>query len=154
MIFCACQVFSFVIFCACQRQNFFIGWYSTRPINTRPKMRENIMLPIIILMSHLRVFSLHYFVKLPPLCNRGGSHGRHSSSFPTTVRANRVKLHVTCSGFVLKFPSLASTCVELVSMQPTKHSIIRGALSAVNLYTDVFVSGFDMDRYEHTRHTC
>ena len=51
-----------------------------------------------------------------------------------------------------KFPSHASNCVELVSMQPTRHSIIRGALSAVNLYTDAFVSGVDMDPYEDTSH--
>ena len=51
-----------------------------------------------------------------------------------------------------KFASHASNCVELVSMQPTRHSIIRGALSAVNLYTDAFVSGVDMDPYEDTSH--
>ena len=51
----------------------------------------------------------------------------------------------------LLFSSLASTCVEQVSMQPTKHSsIIRGALSSVTLYTDALVSGFDVDPYEHT----
>ena len=51
------------------------------------------------------------------------------------------------------FPSLASTSIELVFMQPTKHSTIRGALSTLNLYNDAFVSGFDMDPYKHTRHT-
>ena len=49
-----------------------------------------------------------------------------------------------------EFPSLTSACVELVPIQPTTHSIIRGALSAVTLYTDTFVSGFDQDHYEHT----
>ena len=28
---------------------------------------------------------------------------------------------------------------------------MRGALSAVTLYADAFVSGFDMDPHEHTR---
>ena len=57
-------------------------------------------------------------------------------------------------GIFRKLPSLASTCVELMSMQLTKHRKMRGALYAVNLYTDALVSGFDMDPYEHTCRTC
>ena len=53
--------------------------------------------------------------------------------------------------------SLASTCVELVCIHAnyqydTQHAGCE-ALSAVSLYTDVFVSGFDLDPNEHIRHT-
>ena len=48
--------------------------------------------------------------------------------------------------------------VVLVYMQPTTHSITRGdethaAFTAVTLDVDGFVSGFDLDPNEHTRHT-
>ena len=43
---------------------------------------------VFFFLSHLRVFSPHYFVKLPPLRNSyPGSHGPHSSLFPSTARA-------------------------------------------------------------------
>ena len=61
------------------------------------------------------------------------------------------------SMFRIKFPSLASPCVELVCINQTyqysaKHAGCE-ALSAVSLYTDAFVSGLDLDPNEHTRHT-
>ena len=52
-----------------------------------PKVQE-IHLCLRFFLSYLRVFSVHYFVNLPPFRNSyPGSHGTHSSPFPTTVRA-------------------------------------------------------------------
>ena len=58
--------------------------------------------------------------------------------------------------FRIKFPSLASPCVELVCIHATYHYNSQHpgceALSAVSLYTDTFVSGFDLDLHKHIRH--
>ena len=47
------------------------------------------------------------------------------------------------------FSSVASTSVDLLSMKATEHRIVYGALAAVTMYTDTFVSSFDLDPYEH-----
>ena len=119
------------------------------------------------LLSHPRVFSAHDLVKLPPFRNSyPGSHGTHSSPFPTTVLAfvlvSKKKKYRDCLRFsrkniyiyselgFLPWRPLASNWCAF--MQPT--SIIRStqALSAVSSYTDAFVSGFDLDPNEHIRH--
>ena len=69
------------------------------------------------------------------------------------LRFNREKKKM----FRIKFPSLASPCVELVCIystyqNSTKHASCE-ALSAVSFYTDTFVSGLDIDQNEYTRHT-
>ena len=55
--------------------------------------------------------------------------------------------------FRIKFPSLASPCVELVCIHATYQYNMQHAgcepLSAVSLYTDAFVSGSDLDPNEH-----
>ena len=91
------------------------GWYSTQPINTRTKKCRKYIDSCLryFFLSHLCVFSAHYFAKLPPFRNSyPGSHGTHSSPFPTTCvpsfqAPEKKKLRI-------KFPSLASPCVELV----------------------------------------
>ena len=56
--------------------------------------------------------------------------------------------------FRIKFPSLASPCVELVRIHATYQYNTQHAgceeLSAVSLHTDAFVSGLDLDPNEHT----
>ena len=59
--------------------------------------------------------------------------------------------------FRIKFPSLASPCVELVCIHATyqyntQHAGCE-ALSAVSLYADAVVSGLDLNPNERTRHT-
>ena len=86
------------------------------------------------LLSHPRVFSAHDLVKLPPFRNSyPGSHGTHSSPFPTTVLAfvlvSKKKKYRDCLRFSrkniyiyifrIRFPSLASPCVELVCLHAT-----------------------------------
>ena len=52
------------------------------------KRRKYINSCLRFFLSHLRVYSSQYFVKLPPFCNSyPGSYGTHFSSFLTTVRA-------------------------------------------------------------------
>ena len=107
----------------------------------------------VFFLSHLRVFSAHYFVKLPPFRNSyPGSHGMHSSPFPTTERA--FGLIARKKMFRLIFPSLASPCVELVCIHATYQYNTRHAgcesLSAASLYTDAFDLGLDLDPNEHT----
>ena len=59
--------------------------------------------------------------------------------------------------YIIKFPSLASPCVELVCIHATYQYNTQHAgceeLSAVSLHTDAFVSGLVLDSNEHTRHT-
>ena len=157
MNFCCCCN----IYCLLKTNRVWIGRYSTRPIDTSSKkFGENISCLLLLLRCPMYAYLLSTTLpsSLPVVTHNRGATWQSLLFLPhyrACLRAIREKLHV-CHMFriFLKFPSPASTWVELVSMQPTKHSIIRGALSAVNLYTDVFVSGFDMDRYEHTRHTC
>ena len=53
---------------------------------THQKCRKYINLCLRFFLSHLRVFSAHYFVNLPPFRNSyPGSHVAHSSPVPTTV---------------------------------------------------------------------
>lgn len=70
------------------------------------------------------------------------------------LSANRGRYHVTLENL----PEVSFSRVHSLASNwcPCNlwNSIIRGALSAVNLYTDAFVSGFGMDPYEYTRHTC
>ena len=49
------------------------------------------------------------------------------------------------------FPRVHVRRTGVHATYPEQH--IRGTLSAVNLFTDAFVSGFDINPYEHTRHT-
>ena len=114
------------------------------------------MLLAFFFRSHPRVFSVHDFVKLPPFRNSyPGSHGTHSSPFPYTVLAF-VVLVAKKTRFRIRFPSLASPCVELVYIHvthqyDTQHAGCE-ALSAVSSYTDAFISVFDLDPNEHIRH--
>ena len=135
-----------------------IGWYSTQPINTHaPKSAGNTSIHArVFFPSYLRVFSAHYFVKLPPFHNSyPGSYGTHSSPFPTTKRA--LVLMARKKKLRIKFPSLASPCVELVCIHSTYRYNMQHAgyeaLSAVSLCTDALVSGLDLDPNELTRHT-
>ena len=97
----------------------------------------------VFFLSHPRVFLAHDFVKLSPFRNSyPGSHGTHSSLFPTTVLAFVVVPKK--KRFRIRLPSLASPCVELVCIHATyqyntQHAGCE-ALSAVSLYTDAFVS--------------
>ena len=52
--------------------------------------------------------------------------------------------------FRIKFPSLASPCVELVCIHATYAVAGCEALYAVSLYTDALVSGLDLDPNERT----
>ena len=113
------------------------------------------MLLEFFFLSHPRAFSAHDFVKLPPFRNSyPGSHGTHSSPFPTTVLAC-VVLVTKKKRFRIRSPSLASLCVELACIHATyQHNTQHAgceALSAVSSHTDVFVSGFDLDPNEHIR---
>lgn len=76
------------------------------------------------------------------------------SHYGAFLRCHRNKMHI------MIFPDvffLQSTCVDLVCMQRTPHTvrIIRGYAphSAITLYTDDFVSGFNLDLNKHTRNT-
>ena len=107
-------------------------------------------------LSHLRVFSAHYFVKLPPFRNSfPGSHGTHSSPFPTTVRAFVLIARKKMFRNKLSFPGVAF-CVELVCIHATYQYNTQHAgcevLSAVSLYTDDFFSSLDLDPNERTPH--
>ena len=89
-----------------------IDWYSTQPINTHAHQNVHELRSFMLTFSsvHLRVFSAHYFVKLSPLRNSyPGSHGTHSSPFPTTARA--FVLIARTKMFIIMLPSLASPCV-------------------------------------------
>lgn len=91
--------------------NFILWWYRTRPINITTKNSGKNMLAIISLyyLSHLRLITVNYNVKLPPFCNISGMpHGRQSSHFTTTMRAF-VLVARNCKFTFLQFPSLAST---------------------------------------------
>ena len=109
----------------------------------------------LFFLPHSREISAHDTVKLPPFRNSyPGSHGTHSSPFPTTVLAF-VQV-AKKKRFIIRLPSLASPCVELVCIHATyqyntQHAGCE-ALSAVSSYTDAFVSGFDLDPNEHIRH--
>ena len=111
---------------------------------------------VFFFLSHPRVISAHDVVKLPPFRNSyPGSHDTHSSPFPTTVLAF-VVLVANNERLRVRFPSPASPCVELVCIHATylyntQHAGCE-ALSAVSLYIDAFVSGFDLDPNEHIRH--
>ena len=118
-----------------------------------PKCAGNTFILAFFFLSHPRVFSAHVFVKLPPFRKSfPGSHGTHSSPFPTTVLA--FVLITRKKKCRMKFPSLASPWVGLVCIHPTYQYNTQHAgcesLSAVSLYTDAFVSGFDLDPNEHT----
>ena len=70
---------------------------------------------VLFVLSHPRVFSVQYFVKLPLFRNSyPGSHGTHPSPVPTTVRAIALIARKQMSRIM--FPSLAFPCVELVSI--------------------------------------
>ena len=90
--------------------------YITRPTNTSTKKcRKRINACHYYFLSHLRVFSVQYFVKLPLFRNSyPGSHGTHPSPVPTTVRAIALIARKQMSRIM--FPSLAFPCVELVSI--------------------------------------
>ena len=115
------------------------------------------MLFAFLFLSHPRVFSAHDFVKLPRFRNSyPGSHGTHSSPFPTTVLAF-VVLVAKKKKFKIRFPSLVSPCVGLVCMHATyqqyntQHAGCE-ALSAVSSYADALVAGFDLDPNEHIQY--
>ena len=79
-------------------------------------------------LSHPRVFSAHDFVKLPPFRNSyPGSHGTHSSPFPTTVLAFVLVAKKKGSelGFLPWRPLTSTWCAF---MQPT--SIVRSTQTA------------------------
>ena len=79
-------------------------------------------------LSHPRVFSAHDFVKLPPFRNSyPGSHGTHSSPFPTTVLAFVLVAKKKGSelGFLPWRPLTSTWCAF---MQPT--SIVRSTQAA------------------------
>ena len=134
-------------------------WMAQHPTDqyTHLNMQEthSCMLLAPFFLSHPRVFSAHDFVKLSLFRNPyPGSHGTHSSPFPTTVLAFVVL--VAKKKFTIRFPSLASPCVELVCIHATyqyntQHAGCE-ALSAVTSYLDAFVSGFDLEPSEHIRH--
>ena len=135
-----------------------IGWYSTQPIDIHaPKSAVNTFIcGCDFFMSHLHIICAHYFVKLPPFRNSSpGSHGTHSSPFPTTERA--FVLIARKKVFRHKFPSLASPRVQKVCIHATyQYNTLHAgpeALSAVSFQTDAFFSSFDLDLNEHTRHT-
>ena len=136
-----------------------IGSYSAQPINTRTKTCRKYIHACCLrffFLSHHRVFSAHDLVKLPPFRNSyPGSHGTHSSPFPTTVLAF-VVLVAKKKRFRIRFPSLAPRCVELVCIHATYQYITQHAgceaLSAVSSYTDACVSGFDLDPNENISH--
>ena len=117
-----------------------MDWMVQHPTDqyTRTKKCRNTFIhACVFFLSHLRVFSAHYFVKLRPFRNSyPGSCGTHFSLFPTTERAfvySRAK-----KMFRIKFPSLASPCAELVCIHATyqynKQHVGCEALSAVSLY--------------------
>ena len=66
-------------------------WLVQHPTNqyTHQNVQETHSLILaFFFLSHPRVFSAHVFVKLPPFRKSfPGSHGTHSSPFPTTVLA-------------------------------------------------------------------
>ena len=100
--------------------NIAMDWLVQHPTDqyTHQKCRKYIHLCLRLFLSHLRVFSAHFFVNLLRFRNAyPGSHGTHSSPFPTTVFAfvliGRKRI------FRIKFLSLASACVELVCIHPT-----------------------------------
>ena len=67
-----------------------MDWLIQHPTDqyTHQKCRKYIHLCLRFFRSHLRVFSAHYIVNLPPFRNSyPGSHDTHSSPFPTAVRA-------------------------------------------------------------------
>ena len=65
-------------------------WMVQHPTDqyTHLKVQEIHSCMRFLFLSHPRVFSAHDFVKLPPFRNSyPGSHGTHTSPFPTTVLA-------------------------------------------------------------------
>ena len=104
-----------------------MDWLIQHPTDqyTQQKFKKSIHLCLRFFLSHLRGFSAHYFVNLPPFRNSyQGSHGMHSSlpHYRACLRSNREKLHVTCSELrFLPWRLLASNWCAF--MQPT--SIIR-----------------------------
>ena len=107
-----------------------IGWYSTQPIDIHaPKSAVNTFIcGCDFFMSHLHIICAHYFVKLPPFRNSSpGSHGTHSSPFPTTERAFVLIPRKKYSelSFLPWHPLASKLCAF---MQPT--SIIRSTQAA------------------------
>ena len=108
-----------------------VGWYSTQPINTRTKKCRKYNHACYLrffFLSHPRVFSAHDFVRLPPVRNsHPGSHGTYSSPFPTTYRACLRFSREKEKRFRIRFPSLASPCVELVCIHATYQAAFYAA---------------------------
>ena len=114
--------------------------------------------------SRLRVFSVLYTRIFSALLCQGSSLSClisgvtwHALLSLPHYRARAFVLIARKEMFRIKFPSLAPSCVELVFIYATcqystQHAGCK-ALSAVRLYTDVFVSGLDLDPNELTRHT-
>ena len=112
-----------------------IGWCSAQPINARTKKcREYIHACCLrfFSLSYPRVFAAHEFVELPPFrYSYPGSHGTHSSPFPTTVLAFVLisRKEKKCSELsFLPCRPLASNWFAF--MQPTINSIIRRTQAA------------------------
>ena len=110
-------------------------------------------------LSHLRVFSVHYLAKLPPLCNAyPGSHGRHASRFPatTTVRAFVLIARNVQNFLEVPFPRARSSRRTgrgaHTTYQYNTQYAGKTALPAVTFNADACVAGFNLDPNEHTRH--
>ena len=109
----------------------------------------------VFFLSHLRVFSAHYFVKLPPFRNSyPGSHGTPSSlpHYRACLRFNSEKKKCSELSFLPWRPLASNWCAF---MQPT--SIIRSTQAARRFLRSVcilmltwYVSGLDLDPNEHT----
>ena len=132
-----------------------IGWYDTQPINTHaPKSAGNASIHACVFFCPIYAYFLRITLSssLPFV---SGVTWHALLSLPTTVRA--FVLVARKEKFRVKFPSLASPCVELVCIYTTYQYITQHAgceaLSAVSLYTDAFVSGLDLDPNEHAHVT-
>ena len=135
-----------------------IDWHSTQPINPHaPKCRKYIHSCLRVLsVPSTRIFSA-LLCQAPSLSYLISRVARHALLSLSHYRARAFVLIARKEMFRIKFPSLAPSCVELVFIYATcqystQHAGCK-ALSAVRLYTDVFVSGLDLDPNELTRHT-
>ena len=133
-----------------------IGWYSThQTINTHTQQKNQEIHSFMLAFFFCPIYA--YFLRITlssslPFVTYIWGALLALPHYRACLRFNREKIKM----FRIKFPSLASPCVEPVCIHATYQYSTQHAgcetLSAVSLYADAFVSGLDLDPNEHTRH--
>ena len=129
-----------------------MDWLIQHPTDqyTHQKCGKYIHWCLRLFLSHLRVFSAHYFVNLPPFRNSyPGSHGTNSSPFRTTVLTFvLIARKKKCSelSFLPWCPLASNWCAF---MQPT--SVVRSTQAARRFLRSVCMLMFFFQTWISTR---